>query len=123
MQSCLVLDVQMLCQVTSHPNVVNPQKVDLCTFYSTVESHSFIDASLDWVVQSSGEDIDLLCGGGQSSSGARAGDPEPAAAGGRVGLLAGRPRPRHLLVADVPLQHNHHYFIFFTAKLSWTPGK
>ena len=65
-----------------------------------------------------------LCGcGGEGPGCARTGDPQPAAAVGRVGLLlAGRPRPRHLLIADVPLQHNQHYFILFAAKLSWTPG-
>ena len=53
MQSCLVLDVQMLCEVTSHPNIVNPEKVDLYIHF--IRLFIVIDASLDRIVQSSGD--------------------------------------------------------------------
>ena len=46
----------------------------------------------------------LLCGGyGEGAGSAGAGDPQPAAAGGREGLLAGLPHPGHVRVASVVL--------------------
>ena len=54
MQSCLVLDVQMLCEVTSHPDIVNPEKVDLYII-QIIRLFIVIDASLDRIVQSSGD--------------------------------------------------------------------
>ena len=55
----------------------------------------------------------LPCGGGgEGAGGAGAGDPQPAAAGGREGLLAGLPHPGHVRVASVVLQQQHLYCFY-----------
>ena len=66
----------------------------------------------------------LLCGGyGEGAGGAGAGDPQPAAAGGREGLLAGLPHPGHVRVASVVLQQQHLYRILFRDHSSITSSR
>jgi len=59
--------------------------------------------------------VDLGCGGGEGPGCARTGDPQPAAAVGRVVLL----HSGHILITDIPLQPT--YFTF--SRRNWTPGK